>query len=85
MEIEESKWLCIRTNNGEWISEIHIEIVDEAEFEILEIFARHKGKQLDKHYGYYDTGEKYVWCYKNDINELSDGMWIFKNDIEEFE
>ena len=67
---EEYKWVRIRTNNGEWISDIHIEILDEDDIAELEYLAHQKGKQLDKHYGYYETGEKLVWCYKTDIEEL---------------
>ena len=71
MEIEKYDWVRIRTNNGEWISEIHTEILDEDEVYVFENLAFKAGKQLDKHYGYYeDTDEQYVWCYKNDIEEL---------------
>ena len=70
MEIEEKKWVLVRTNNGEWISDIHIEIVDEDRFEILSFFAEGKDIILEKHYGYYDTGEKYIWCYRNDIDKI---------------
>jgi len=69
METEE-KWIRIRTNNGEWISEIHTEVLEEEELIMFEHLASKNGQKLDKHYDYYETGEKYVWCYKNDIEEL---------------
>lgn len=70
MEIEKYEWSCIRTNNGEWISEIHTQILDDDELYVLENLASQEGRELDKHYGHYDIGEKYIWCYENDINEL---------------
>ena len=70
MEIEKYDWARIRTNNGEWISEIHIEILDEDEFQVFEDLALKEGNHLEKHYGYYDTGEQYIWCYKNAIEEI---------------
>ena len=71
MEIEKYDWVRVRTNNGEWISEIHTEVLDEDEVQVFEALALEEGKQLDKHYGYYDTGEQYVWCYKNDIERIT--------------
>jgi hypothetical protein len=70
MEIEEQKWGVFRTNNGEWISGIHIEVLDK--FKLFELKARAAGmeKKLDIHYGYYEDGERLTWCYKNDIKEL---------------
>ncbi len=70
MEIEKYEWSRIRTNNGEWISEIHTQILDDDELFVFENLALQEGKELDKHYGHYDTGEEYIWCYENDINEL---------------
>lgn len=71
MEIEEYNWVKVRTNKGEWISDIHIEILCEDEVQVFESLALEEGKELDKHYGYYeDTSEQFVWCYKNDIEEL---------------
>ena len=75
MEIEENKWGIVRTNNGEWISEIHNEVLDEDELVVFEHLASKDGRKLDKHYCYYEeTDEKFVWCYKNDINELLDNQ-----------
>ena len=81
MEIEKQDWVRIRTNNGEWISEIHAEILTEEELAELECFASEEGKELDKHYGYYDTGEPLVWCYKHDVNKL---LSIYNIDLENF-
>jgi hypothetical protein len=71
MEVEENNWCRIRNNNGEWISEIHIEILDEGDLQLFEILSSEEGKELEKHYGTYDTGEPFVWCYKNDV-------WLYK-------
>lgn len=76
MEIEENKWTLVRTNNGEWISEVHIEILSEDEFKLFEILADEEGNVLDKHYGYYETGEQFVWCYKNDISHYKSNETI---------
>ena len=81
MAIDENKFGLIRTNNGEWISEIHIEILDEEELAMFESLALEENEELDKHYGYYETGEQFVWCYKNDINEL---LNIYNTDLERF-
>ncbi len=71
MEIEENKWGLVRTNNGEWISEIHIEILESMELLLLKTRARRMGRKLEVHYDFYEeTGEKFAWCYKNDIEEL---------------
>ena len=85
MEIEKYDWVRIRTNNGEWISEIHTEMLDDDEVQTLEALAWEEGKSLDKHYGYYDNGEQYVWCYKNEIDKLTNGTWCYRSNIEEFE
>ena len=37
MEIEKYEWSCIRTNNGEWISEIHTQILDDDELHDLAV------------------------------------------------
>ena len=76
MEIEKYEWSCIRTNNGEWISAIHIEILSEFNFELIEILAEKEGKRLEKHFGYYETGELLIWCYKSDVSD-------YKNFLEE--
>jgi len=71
METEKNEILCVRTNNGEFISQIHAEILDEETLFSLMIRAFEMGMTLDVHYDYFeDSGEKFAWCYKNDINEL---------------
>ncbi len=71
MEVEENKWALVRTNNGEWISEIHIEIVEGMKLLSLLTRARKLGKKLEVHRDFCEeTGEKFAWCYKNDIEEL---------------
>ncbi len=70
MEVEENKWGLVRTNNGEWISEMHTEVLNADELFLFNARAARTGKKLDVHYGYCETGEQYTWVYKNDIEEL---------------
>lgn len=44
MEIEKYEWSCIRTNNGEWISEIHTQILDDDELYVFENLASQEGE-----------------------------------------
>lgn len=79
MKIEENKWTLVRTNNGEWISKVHIEILSEDDLKLFEILSAKEGKVLHKHYGYYETGEQFVWCYKNDISHYKLNETIFSS------
>ena len=73
METEKNEILFVRTNNGEWINQIHAEILDEETLFSLMNRAFKMGKTLDVHYDYYEeSDEKFAWCYKNDISELQD-------------
>ena len=52
MEVEENKWGLVRTNNGEWISEIHIEIMEGMRLLSLLTRARKLGKKLEVHHDF---------------------------------
>lgn len=67
--MEEEKWGFVRTNNSEWIADIHALLLEEHTLEMIESFASQRGKKLDKHYDCH-CGEKVVWCYKKDVREL---------------
>lgn len=67
--IEDDGFMLARTNNGEWISAIHIEILSEFNFRLIQSLAEMEEKILEKHYGYYETGELFIWCYKSDVSD----------------
>jgi hypothetical protein len=69
-EEENNDWDFVRTNNGEWIRAVHATIMVGVELIMMEVIAKEKGKSLIKHCCYDDCGEKYYWCYKQDVDEL---------------
>lgn len=70
MEEVDSEWLCTRTDNGEWISEIHVEVLKDYECRLLKGLAFRRGEILEVNQFYYDNGEMYFWCYKKDIKDF---------------
>ena len=64
---QERKWLLVRNDNGEWISDDNVMFLTKQEARHFEIMARLSGKRLSIQHGC--DGE--LWCYKHEIKSIN--------------
>lgn len=79
METQEKEWQLVRTNNKEWISELHIFILDE---DLLD-YVKSSAPELEIHYIYGEgVNKKIAWCYINDIDDSFDELDDFFDELD---